>query len=103
MQFAGRAAFLPKDRDLDEPLDVAVLRGQVEEGKRILKRLMVQPLHTRRQALYPWVEHLFGIQGVLGLAAAEVDALSTEHADASLDSELSVLWRDRGMYPLGWR
>jgi uncharacterized protein (TIGR03790 family) len=102
-QFAGRAAFLPKDRTSEEPLDEAVLRGQVEEGERILRMLMVSPLSSRRQALYLWVEQLFGVQGVLGLAAAEVDALASDQADASFDGELSLLWWDRGMYHVGWR
>lgn len=103
VQYAGRGAFLPARRDQQEPLDVAVLRQQVEEGERILRMLMTQPRSRQRHELYLWVQQLFGLQGVLALAAAEVDALNSDQADASLDSELSLLWWDRSDYAVAWR
>ena len=103
VQFAGRGAFIPATRNPQEPLEVQVLRQQIEEGERILRMLMQQPQLTRRHELYVWVQQLFGLQGVLGLAAAEMDALNGDHADASVDSELSFLWWDRSDYVVAWR
>ena len=60
-------------------------------------------IRSQRQLIYRWTERLFGLRGVLELASAEVDLLTYTHADASLDSELSLLWWDRDLYPVAWR
>ena len=49
------------------------------------------------------MEQLFGVRGALKLASAEVNLLTYSYADASLDSELSLLWWDRDLYPVAWR
>jgi len=46
---------------------------------------------------------VYGIYGVFGLAAMEQSRLSDEHGDASVDSELSLLWWDRPLYGAAWR
>jgi uncharacterized protein (TIGR03790 family) len=61
------------------------------------------PITTQRQLIYHWVERLFGLRGVLEFASNEVDLLTYTYADASLDSELSLLWWDRDLYPVAWR
>lgn len=61
------------------------------------------PIKTERSLIYRWVERLFGNRGVLELASSEVDRLTYSHADAALDSELSLLWWDRDLYPVAWR
>ena len=62
-----------------------------------------EPIRSQRQLIYRWTEHLFGLRGVLELASTEVDLLTYTYADASLDSELSLLWWDRDLYPVAWR
>ncbi len=62
-----------------------------------------KPIRSQRQLIYRWTEQLFGLRGVLELASAEVDLLTYTYADASLDSELSLLWWDRDLYPVAWR
>jgi len=49
------------------------------------------------------VAFLYGAYGVYALAALELKRLSTEFADASVDSELSLLWSDGGDYGATWR
>ena len=61
------------------------------------------PIWSQRQLIYRWAEQLFGVRGVLELASAEVDLLTYSYADASLDSDLSLLWWDRDLYPVAWR
>ncbi|CUS32362.1 conserved hypothetical protein [Candidatus Nitrospira nitrosa] len=41
--------------------------------------------------------------GVFVLAAMELELLSDESSNASVDSELSLLWWEWGDYPLAWR
>ncbi|NOT95935.1 MAG: TIGR03790 family protein [Nitrospira sp.] len=62
-----------------------------------------EPIRSHRRLIYRWTEHLFGLRGVLEMASAEVDLLTYSYADASLDSELSLLWWDRDLYPVAWR
>jgi uncharacterized protein (TIGR03790 family) len=61
------------------------------------------PIRDRRTDLYQRVEQVYGAYGVFGLAAMEQDRLSDEHGDASVDSELSLLWWDRTLYGAAWR
>jgi uncharacterized protein (TIGR03790 family) len=61
------------------------------------------PITSQRPLIYRWTEQLFGWRGVLELASAEVDLLTYAYADAALDSELSLLWWDRDLYPAAWR
>ena len=62
-----------------------------------------EAIRSQRQLIYRWTERLFGLRGVLELASTEVDLLTYTYADASLDSELSLLWWDRDLYPVAWR
>lgn len=61
------------------------------------------PITSQRPLIYRWTEQLFGWRGVLELASAEADLLTYTYADASLDSELGLLWWDRDLYPVAWR
>ncbi|MCS6896682.1 MAG: TIGR03790 family protein, partial [Nitrospira sp.] len=82
---------------------IAAWQTLLEQTVPLWSGLAHQPLASDRERLYRWVEQLFGAKGVLELASAEVDLLTTAHADASLDSELSLLWWDPGLYPIAWR
>lgn len=79
------------------------MRAQQAEGLQLLLGSLSLPIRDRREDLYRQVEQVYGLYGVFGLAALELNWLSDEHADASVDSELSVLWWDRSLYSAEWR
>jgi uncharacterized protein (TIGR03790 family) len=78
------------------------LRTQHMEGLQLLGSLEF-PLRQRRAELYRQVERVYGLYGVFAIAAMELNFLSDEQADASVDSELSLLWWDRRDYAIAWR
>jgi uncharacterized protein (TIGR03790 family) len=81
----------------------APMRAEQLEGLRLLLGSLELPVRSRRTELYQQVGQVYGAYGVFGLAALELDRLSDEFADASVDSELSLLWWDRGQYGVAWR
>lgn len=78
-------------------------RAQQREGLQLLVGALELPVRQHRAELYRQVEVVYGQHGVFALAALESAVLSDESGDASLDSELSLLWWDRGDYPVTWR
>lgn len=78
-------------------------RGQQAEGLQLLLGSLELPIRDRRTDLYQRIEQVYGTYGVFGLAAMELNQLSDEHGDASVDSELSLLWWDRSLYGAAWR
>lgn len=78
-------------------------RAQQREGLQLLVGSLELPIRQNRAELYRQVEVIYGQYGVFALAALESAVLSDESGDASLDSELSLLWWDRGDYPVTWR
>ncbi len=94
---------LPRDGQ-DSRSEVATqLWAQQAEGLQLLLGSMELPIRDRRTDLYQRVEQVYGTYGVFGLAAMEQSRLSDEHGDASVDSELSLLWWDRPLYGAAWR
>lgn len=79
------------------------MRAQQAEGIQLLLGTLELPIRDRRTDLYQRVEQVYGTYGVFGLAAMEQNRLSDEHGDASVDSELSLLWWDRTLYGAAWR
>jgi uncharacterized protein (TIGR03790 family) len=79
------------------------MRAQQAEGLQLLLGSLALPIRDRRNDLYQRVEQVYGTYGVFGLAAMELNQLSEEHGDASVDSELSLLWWDRPLYGAAWR
>lgn len=73
------------------------------EGLQLLLGSLNLPVSRGRDDLYRQVERVYGAYGVYALAALELKRLSTEFADASVDSELSLLWSDVGDYGATWR
>jgi len=78
-------------------------RAQQTEGLQLLLGSLELPIRDRRNDLYQRVEQVYGTYGLFGLAAMEQSRLSEEHGDASIDSELSLLWWDRPLYGAAWR
>lgn len=79
------------------------MRAEQLEGLQLLLGSLELPVRSRRTELYQQVGQVYGAYGIFGLAALELNLLSDEQADASVDSELSLLWWDRGQYGAAWR
>jgi uncharacterized protein (TIGR03790 family) len=108
-QYGGRGILLQKESgaggtgiSTDNPT-MAAWRRLLEQTAPFWAGLGREPIRSQRQLIYRWTERLFGLRGVLELASTEVDLLTYTYADASLDSELSLLWWDRDLYPAAWR
>ena len=107
-QYGGWGIMLQKrtGSDASEAPDTpqaAAWRTLLDRSGPLWAGLGLHPITSHRPLLYRWAERLFGVRGVLELASAEVDRLTYTYADASLDSELSLLWWDRDLYPVAWR
>ncbi|HBR49276.1 MAG TPA: hypothetical protein DEA71_04250 [Nitrospira sp.] len=108
-QYGGWGIMLQKrtgSEASDAPADTpqaAAWRTLLDRSGPLWVGLGLHPITSQRPLLYRWAERLFGVRGVLELASAEVDRLTYAYADASLDSELSLLWWDRDLYPVAWR
>jgi uncharacterized protein (TIGR03790 family) len=79
------------------------LRSLYATGMSVLLGSLELPVRKDREILYRRVEQMYGAYGVFALASLELNRLSTEYADASVDSELSLLWWDRNYYDADWR
>ncbi len=79
------------------------LRKQVASAQIMIRVLSEAPSETNRQTAYRLAEQVFGMQGVLTLAKEELETFSYKDGDASLDSELSLLWWDPGDYRIAER
>lgn len=108
-QYGGWALLLPRRLDAEhspsipEPPQASAWRALLDRTVPLWTGLAHRPITSDRPLIYRWAERLFGVRGVLELASAEVDLLTSAHADASLDSELSLLWWDPGLYSVAWR
>jgi uncharacterized protein (TIGR03790 family) len=108
-QYGGWALLLPRRLDAEhspsipEPPQASAWRALLDRTAPLWTGLAHQPITTERPLIYRWAERLFGAKGALELASAEVDLLTAAHADASLDSELGLLWWDPGLYSVAWR
>ena len=107
-QYGGWGIMLQKETrsDASEAPDTpqaAAWRALLDRSGPLWAGLGLHPITSHRPLLYRWAERLFGVRGMLELASAEVDRLTYTYADASLDSELSLLWWDRNLYPVAWR
>lgn len=82
---------------------VAALEKELASAGKILQALDQTTNAGDRQRAYAITEKMYGLLGVLGRATKEVEARRYEQGDASLDSELSLLWWDRDMYKIAGR
>lgn len=108
-QYGGWGMLLQK-RSGGEQFSAGQETRQADAWRTLLERssplwmgLARRPITSERTLIYRWAERLFGVRGVLELASAEVDRLTYRYADASVDSELSLLWWDRDLYSVAWR
>lgn len=94
---------LPRKGQVSAGGENAMVRAEQLEGLQLLLGSLELPIRSRRAELYQEVGKVYGAYGVFGLAALEMERLSDELSDASVDSELSLLWWDRGQYGSAWR
>ena len=108
-QYGGWGMLLQKRSGTEQPSagkdtpQAAAWRTLLERSSPLWMGLAHRPISSERTLIYRWAERLFGVKGVLELASAEVDRLTSRYADASVDSELSLLWWDRDLYSVAWR
>jgi uncharacterized protein (TIGR03790 family) len=69
----------------------------------MIQELTEIPSDVNRKKAYQLAERMFGFQGILHLATAEIESFSYQAGDACLDSELSLLWWDSDMYRIAGR
>ena len=79
------------------------IQSQVKLARHLLPLLLQNPSHDNRDLAYQLAQRFFGIRGVFHLAAAEKEQYSHKDSEASVDSELSLLWLDRHGYVLKGR
>ena len=108
-QFGGTDAIL---QDL-QPVDPAnpqqgrqqidQYRQQIATAEKVIRVLSAAPSDIHRQRAYRLAQQVFGLRGILVLAQDEAERYSYQNGDASLDSELTLLWWDPGDYRIAGR
>lgn len=78
-------------------------REQIVLAQNVIRILTDVPSDINRKQAYQLTERVFGLEGVLRLATAEIETYSYKNGDASVDSELSLLWWDRDQYRVAER
>ena len=81
----------------------AQFQQQVASAETMIQVLTENPSDANRKRAYQLAERAFGLQGILRLSTMEVDSFSYHAGDASVDSELSLLWWDSDMYRIAGR
>jgi len=79
------------------------LRRQVASADTMFRILRENPSDANRQRAYRLAEQVLGVQGVWNFAKWEKETYSYQEGDASLDSELSLLWWDPGKHRIAGR
>jgi uncharacterized protein (TIGR03790 family) len=79
------------------------MRQQLGLVPQLIHVLNEGPSDANRRRIYRLTEHTFGQVGVAQLAAEEIDSYRYTEGDASVDSELSLLWWEPGEYRIARR
>ncbi|MDQ6734373.1 MAG: TIGR03790 family protein [Nitrospirota bacterium] len=105
VQSGGTAALVRNLQSVDQRThaNVSKLREQVLSAQTAIRALTDVPSDRNRKQAYQLTERVFGLEGILRLATAEIENYSYKNGDASLDSELTLLWWDRDQYPVTGR
>lgn len=93
----GPAALIGRPGGEESPAareDAAKKEREIATLRMMIETLVQHPSDRNRPRAYRLMERVFGFQGVVQLAKAEVEAFTYRDGDASLDSELSLLWWD---------
>ena len=102
---AGKVQFLRHfSQKTSGPGDIQLtnLRAQISSAEQVLSFLLEVQSEKGRERAYQVAQESFGVVGVIRFANQEIQRLSFTQADASVDSELSLVWWDRAdMHPSG--
>jgi uncharacterized protein (TIGR03790 family) len=105
VQAEGTAALVRNLLSADQQThaNLSKLREEVLSAQTAIRVLTDVPSDTNRKQAYQLTERVFGLEGILRLATAEIETYSYKNGDASLDSELTLVWWDRDQYPVAGR
>ena len=111
MQTGGTAAVIQHvqigsaaDQQMRETrANVLKAREQIVSAQSVIRILTDRPSDTNRKQAYQLTERMFGLEGILHLATAEIESYSYKNGDAGVDSELTLLWWDRDQYRVAER
>jgi uncharacterized protein (TIGR03790 family) len=78
-------------------------RQQIGTAEGLIRVLSSTPSDVHRRSAYRMAQQVFGLRGVLAMAQEESERFSYQNGNASLDSELTLLWWDRGDYTVAGR
>ncbi len=78
-------------------------QSHVRLAKHMLPLLLQTPSTKNRNLAYQLAQRYFGVRGVFHLAISEQEQYSHKDSEASVDSELSLLWLNRHEYDLKGR
>ena len=81
----------------------SLVSPDVQSAVSLITLLSQNPTDKNRELAYELAQRYLGLWGVLTLTIDEIDRFSIREADASVDSELSLLWYDFGEYSLSNR
>lgn len=83
--------------------NVSKARQQIISAQNVVRILTDVPSDANRKQAYQLTERVFGLEGILHLATAEIESYTYKNGDASVDSELTLLWWDRDQYRVAER
>ncbi|WP_447979469.1 TIGR03790 family protein [Candidatus Nitrospira bockiana] len=83
--------------------EIQQLKQQIGLAQRVIPILVAGPSATDRRRGYELAERVFGLQSVARLANGERERFEFKNGEASVDSELSLLWWDRDEYVISGR
>ncbi len=95
----------PKEGSSNESAQATLnkLQTEIKNSQLVLAALAATPNKKNRLRAYATTEKLFGAIGVLKATSGEIASKQHKEADASLDSELTLLWWQKGSYPVSGR
>ena len=74
------------------------LKQQIVWAEQAIQTLMAGVTNQSRERAYKLSERIFGLLGILRFSTEEIAVYTQKDSDASLDSDLSLLWWDNDFY-----
>lgn len=79
------------------------MKRDLSQAEQIVAALGSAPSPQNRSRAYGLIVQMYGNAGLLGTASKDIAALRFDDGDASVDSELALLWWDRSDYTVAGR
>ena len=109
VEFGGVATFAERSHLLasadmhSAPQNLQQLQQRITAAQTVINALTRMPSEDNRTRAYTIAQKVFGLVGVLRLAMHEQNQFTFKDSDASVDSEMSLLWWDKNSYPVAGR